>query len=62
MPAVAAVLRAYRELEARAEGEDSHWYAAARRMTTLALSTALRRGGSGFVTPHSPRRPRQAFW
>lgn len=41
---VAAVLRAYRELEARAEDEDGYWYATARRMTTIALSTGLRRG------------------
>jgi integrase len=42
---VAAVLKAYRELEARAdEDEDRHWYASARRMTTIALSTGLRRG------------------
>ncbi len=41
---VAAVLRAYRELEARAEDGDRYWYAAARRMTTVALSTGLRRG------------------
>lgn len=41
---VAAVLRAYRELEARAEDEDRHWYASARRMTTIALATGLRRG------------------
>jgi integrase len=41
---VAGVLRAYHELEARAEEEDRHWYAAARRMTIVALSTGLRRG------------------
>lgn len=41
---VAAVLKAYRELEARVEGEDRYWYAAARRMTTVALATGLRRG------------------
>jgi integrase len=41
---VAAVLEAYRELEARAEDEERHWYAAARRMTTIALSTGMRRG------------------
>lgn len=41
---VAAVLRAYRELEVRAVDEDRHWYASARRMTTIALSTGLRRG------------------
>jgi integrase len=41
---VAAVLKAYRELEARAEDEDGYWYAAARRMTTIALSTGMRRG------------------
>jgi integrase len=42
--AVSAVLKAYRELEARAEEEDRYWYGAARRMTTVALSTGLRRG------------------
>lgn len=42
--AVAAVLRAYRELESRSEPDDRYWYAAARRMTTVALSTGLRRG------------------
>ncbi len=41
---VAAVLRAYRELEARAEADKRFWYAAGRRMTTVALSTGLRRG------------------
>ena len=41
---VVAVLKAYRELEARAEGEDAEWFAAARRMTTIALSTGMRRG------------------
>ena len=41
---VAALLRAYRELEVRSEGEEPYWYAAARRMTTVALSTGLRRG------------------
>ena len=41
---VAAVLKAYRELEERAEGEDAYWFAAARRMTTIALSTGMRRG------------------
>jgi len=41
---VAAVLRAYRELETRADEADLFWYAAARRMTTVALSTGLRRG------------------
>jgi integrase len=41
---VSAVLKAYRELEARADDEDRYWYAAARRMTTIALSTGLRRG------------------
>ena len=33
-----------RELEERAEGEDAYWFAAARRMTTIALSTGMRRG------------------
>ncbi len=37
-------LEGYRELEERAEGEDAYWYAAARRMTTIALSTGMRRG------------------
>ena len=41
---VTAVLKAYRELEERAEGEDAYWFAAARRMTTIALSTGMRRG------------------
>lgn len=41
---VAAVLRGYRELEAKADDEDRPWYVAARRMTVLALSTGLRRG------------------
>jgi integrase len=41
---VAAVLRAYRELEARAEDGETYWFASARRMTTVALSTGLRRG------------------
>src|SRR5438445_208081 len=40
----ASVLRAYRGLEARAEDAERPWYAAARRMTTVALSTGLRRG------------------
>jgi integrase len=41
---VASVLKAYRELEQGSEEADVAWYAAARRMTTLALSTGLRRG------------------
>jgi integrase len=41
---VASVLKAYRELEQTAEEADVPWYAAARRMTTVALSTGLRRG------------------
>ncbi len=41
---ITALLRAYRELEARAEGDNRYWYAAARRMVTVALSTGLRRG------------------
>jgi integrase len=41
---VASVLKAYRELERGAEEADVPWYAAARRMTTVALSTGLRRG------------------
>jgi len=38
------VLKAYRELEQTSEEADVPWYAAARRMTTVALSTGLRRG------------------
>jgi integrase len=41
---VASVLKAYRELEQTSEEADVPWYAAARRMTTVALSTGLRRG------------------
>ena len=41
---VASVLKAYRELEATSEEAERPWYAAARRMTTVALSTGLRRG------------------
>ena len=41
---IAAVLKAYRVLEAAAEDDERPWYAAARRMTTVALSTGLRRG------------------
>ncbi len=41
---VASVLKAYRELEHGSEEADAAWYAAARRMTTVALSTGLRRG------------------
>jgi len=41
---VASVLRAYRELEQGSDEADAAWYAAARRMTTVALSTGLRRG------------------
>lgn len=41
---IAAVLKAYRVLEDAAEVEEKPWYAAARRMTTVALSTGLRRG------------------
>lgn len=41
---VASVLKAYRELEHTADDAERPWYAAARRMTTVALSTGLRRG------------------
>lgn len=41
---VASVLKAYRELARTSDGADVAWYAAARRMTIVALSTALRRG------------------
>jgi len=41
---VASVLKAYRELEKGSDEADAPWYAAARRMTTVALSTGLRRG------------------
>ena len=41
---IAAVLKAYRVLEADADDAERPWYAAARRMTTVALSTGLRRG------------------
>jgi integrase len=42
---IAALLAAYRELEAEAvDDETRYWFAAARRMTTVALSTSLRRG------------------
>jgi integrase len=41
---VASVLKAYRELEQDSEDVDAAWCAAARRMTTLALSTGPRRG------------------
>lgn len=41
---IAAVLKAYLVLEQAAEGDEKPWYAAARRMTTVALSTGLRRG------------------
>ncbi len=34
----------YRELEADADESERFWYAAARRMTVVALSTGLRRG------------------
>lgn len=41
---IASVLKAYRALEAGADDAERPWYAAARRMTTVALSTGLRRG------------------
>ena len=41
---IASVLKAYKVLEAAADGAEKPWYAAARRMTTVALSTGLRRG------------------
>jgi integrase len=41
---IASVLKAYAALEEAAADVDKPWYAAARRMTTVALSTGLRRG------------------
>ena len=41
---IASVLKAYKVLEEAADADDKPWYAAARRMTTVALSTGLRRG------------------
>jgi integrase len=41
---IASVLKAYRTLEAGADDAEKPWFAAARRMTTVALSTGLRRG------------------
>jgi integrase len=41
---IAAVLKAYRVLEADADAAEKPWFAAARCMTTVALSTGLRRG------------------
>jgi integrase len=41
---VASVLKAYRELEQGSDEADVPWYSAARRITTVALSTGLRRG------------------
>jgi integrase len=41
---IAAVLKAYLVLEQAADDDEKPWYAAARRMTTVALSTGLRRG------------------
>jgi integrase len=41
---IAAVLKAYRTLEAAAKDAEKPWWAAARHMTTVALSTGLRRG------------------
>jgi integrase len=38
------VLKTYRTLEVAAEDGDKPWWAAARRMTTVALSTGLRHG------------------
>ena len=41
---ISAVIAAYRTLEADAEEDGRYWYAAARRMTIVGLSTGLRRG------------------
>lgn len=41
---IASVLKAYKVLEDAADDAEKPWYAAARRMTTVALSTGLRRG------------------
>lgn len=41
---IAALLKTYRMLEQAAGASEKPWYAAARRMTTVALSTGLRRG------------------
>jgi integrase len=41
---IAAVLAAYRALESDVEDDERYWYAAARRMTIVGLSTGLRRG------------------
>jgi integrase len=41
---IADLLAAYRILEADADDEERFWFAAARRMTVVALSTGLRRG------------------
>lgn len=41
---VARLVSAYRQLAGKAEKEEAWWYDAARRITVLALSTALRRG------------------
>ena len=41
---VASLLKAYRELEHASEKAERPWYRTARRMTTVALSTGLRRG------------------
>lgn len=41
---IASVLKAYPLLEEAADKAEKPWYAAARRMTTVALSTGLRRG------------------
>ena len=41
---VAAMLRAWKTLEAAADEPDRHWYVVGRRMVVVALSTGLRRG------------------
>jgi integrase len=41
---IACLLAAYRELEAEAEADEAAWWRIARRIVTLALATALRRG------------------
>jgi integrase len=41
---IASLLKAYRVLEEAADDDEKPWYGAARRMTTVALSTGLRRG------------------
>jgi integrase len=41
---VARLVAAYRQLELKADDDDRTWFAAARRMTVVALSSGLRRG------------------